>query len=293
MNAMNMIKLSTFVDLAADCSRRDLTINAMAFNESGELVDPLNGYEDLKNKILRHAGSAFVDDPLRIVRLARLAARYSDFSIHPETFAMAKKVVSAGDLNHLSMERFWAETQKAFEDGNIDMFFANLRKFGAFEHVTFFKDLFAETSDELFERANAFWFPRSTKVKFDPQEQFDLFLASVGNANQLKQYRRSYSADIANWVNRAAQAKTSAEFVQVFNKARLSSLPDRVENIQDVIYVLYGPAACGIFCARCNAANKVDAADVMANGFVGKAIADEVTRRRIMNVDFVNKHFCA
>lgn len=97
------------VSLEEDLARRDLTINAMAMTEDGHIIDPFGGQQDLKNKVLRHVGPAFVEDPLRVLRLARFAARFSAFRVAPETEALAKALVAEGELGHLVAERVWQE----------------------------------------------------------------------------------------------------------------------------------------------------------------------------------------
>ena len=105
------------VTLEQDLQRRDLTINAMALDERNELVDPLNGRADLEARILRHIGPAFSEDPVRILRLARFAARFDEFSIAAETLAQARQMVADGEADALVPERVWQEvTRGLMED---------------------------------------------------------------------------------------------------------------------------------------------------------------------------------
>ena len=103
------------VTLEEDLERRDLTINAMAMNEAGEVIDPYGGQTDLANKVLRHVSAHFVEDPLRVLRVARFAARYHHlgFKVAPETLSLMQEIVAADELPHLSIERVWVETEKA------------------------------------------------------------------------------------------------------------------------------------------------------------------------------------
>ena len=95
-----------------DLRRRDLTINAMAMDpDTGEIVDPFGGQEDLKNGVLRHVSEAFAEDPLRVLRVARFKARYG-FEIHHTTFDLMKQLVDSGELDHLTRERIWVEIEK-------------------------------------------------------------------------------------------------------------------------------------------------------------------------------------
>ncbi|MES2204338.1 MAG: multifunctional CCA tRNA nucleotidyl transferase/2'3'-cyclic phosphodiesterase/2'nucleotidase/phosphatase [Pseudomonadota bacterium] len=104
------------VTLEEDLLRRDLTINAIAQNELGKIIDPYHGVEDLKNKILRHVSPAFVEDPVRILRVARFAARFSDFTVAEQTNELMKKMVQDGEVNALVAERVWKEFEKAMSE---------------------------------------------------------------------------------------------------------------------------------------------------------------------------------
>lgn len=101
------------VTLEDDLFRRDLTVNAIAMDGSGKLIDPCGGIADLHARILRHVSNAFTEDPVRILRTARFAARFPDFSIAPETLALMKDMVSSGEVDALVPERVWAETIRA------------------------------------------------------------------------------------------------------------------------------------------------------------------------------------
>lgn len=100
------------VPLAEDLKRRDLTINAMARSADGELIDPLGGANDLRDRVLRHVGPAFEEDPVRILRLARFAARFTDFSVAPQTLALCQTMVRIGEVDSLVPERVWQEVAR-------------------------------------------------------------------------------------------------------------------------------------------------------------------------------------
>ncbi|MBD3648215.1 MAG: multifunctional CCA tRNA nucleotidyl transferase/2'3'-cyclic phosphodiesterase/2'nucleotidase/phosphatase [Pseudomonadales bacterium] len=124
---------STSVTLEEDLQRRDFTINAIARDENGELIDPWNGTADLEARILRHVSPAFEEDPLRVLRAARFMAklRHLDFRLHEETTALLREMVSRGDLDELTPERVWAELEKALETDNPEIFFGILGEVGA------------------------------------------------------------------------------------------------------------------------------------------------------------------
>ena len=104
------------VTLEEDLARRDLTINAIAQDEDGNLIDPFNGQEDIKNKKLRHISDAFSEDPLRVLRVARFYAIFEDFVVVPETVDKIKEIVESGELEHLTPERKWLEIYKSGDE---------------------------------------------------------------------------------------------------------------------------------------------------------------------------------
>ncbi|MGL3043637.1 multifunctional CCA addition/repair protein [Acinetobacter pecorum] len=121
------------VTLEQDLIRRDLTINAMAMDEAGQIYDPYGGQQDLENRILRHVSNAFVEDPLRVLRIARFAARYTSagFVIADETMALMQRLTESGELNALIPERVWKETSRALSERHADVYFEVLRQCGA------------------------------------------------------------------------------------------------------------------------------------------------------------------
>ena len=124
---------SAEITLEQDLIRRDLTINAMAQDLQGNLYDPYHGADDLRQRILRHVSPAFVEDPLRVLRVARFAARYHHlgFTIAPETLQLMQTLTEQGELQHLTAERVWAETEKALNEKNPEIYFETLRQVGA------------------------------------------------------------------------------------------------------------------------------------------------------------------
>ena len=119
------------VRLEDDLARRDLTINAIARAADGTLIDPYRGADDLAAKVLRHVGPAFVEDPVRVLRLARFAARFADFSIAPETMDLLKRMVNEGEVDHLVAERVWQELAKGLMERHPARLFEVLRECGA------------------------------------------------------------------------------------------------------------------------------------------------------------------
>jgi tRNA nucleotidyltransferase (CCA-adding enzyme) len=121
------------ITLEQDLARRDLTINAIAEDERGALTDPFGGVRDIEARVLRHVSPAFVEDPVRVLRVARFAARFAPlgFTVAVETMALMRQMVADGEVDHLVPERVWAETRKALAEPQPSMFLRVLRECGA------------------------------------------------------------------------------------------------------------------------------------------------------------------
>ena len=119
------------VTLEQDLKRRDFTINSIAKDKNGNIIDPFNGQLDIEKKLFRHTSSAFIEDPLRVIRFARFKSynQLCDFELCGETIDCFKKVVNAGELKELSPERVWIETKKALENKHSDRFFDAIIKY--------------------------------------------------------------------------------------------------------------------------------------------------------------------
>lgn len=119
------------VTLEEDLLRRDLTINAMAQDDHGQVIDPYGGRQDLRDKLLRHVSPAFAEDPVRILRVARFAARFADFRIAPETQALMRQMVEHGEVDALVPERVWQELARGLMEQRPSRMFEVLRSCGA------------------------------------------------------------------------------------------------------------------------------------------------------------------
>lgn len=123
------------VTLEEDLKRRDLTVNAIAQSLSGERVDPLNGVQDLHAKILRHVGPAFEEDPVRILRLARFMARFTEFAVAPETLVLCHKMVASGEVDTLVPERVWQELSRGLMSEQPSRMLGLLAEVGAASRI--------------------------------------------------------------------------------------------------------------------------------------------------------------
>ena len=125
------------VTLEEDLSRRDLTVNAIARADNGKLIDPYGGQTDLEQRVLRHVSPAFVEDPLRVLRVARFLARYQHlgFSIDPTTLALMRNIAESGELQLLPTERVWSELARALNERSPAAFFTSLRECTALDII--------------------------------------------------------------------------------------------------------------------------------------------------------------
>jgi len=123
------------VTLEQDLARRDLTINAIAQDPDGTLIDPFGGQRDLQHRVLRHVSEAFAEDPVRLLRVARFAARFPDFSIAPETEVMLRRLVDEGEVDALVAERVWQELSRGLMEARPSRLFEVLRGCGALQRL--------------------------------------------------------------------------------------------------------------------------------------------------------------
>ena len=130
-----VVHASPEVTLEQDLARRDLTINAIAKADDGRLIDPFNGLADIQSKTLRHVSDAFAEDPVRILRVARFAARFTEFKLAPETMTLMRQMVQAGEVDALVAERVWQELAKGLSETKPSRMFEVLRECGALQKI--------------------------------------------------------------------------------------------------------------------------------------------------------------
>jgi tRNA nucleotidyltransferase (CCA-adding enzyme) len=129
------VHASIDVTLEEDLARRDLTINAIAKSDVGQLIDPFHGLADIQSKTLRHVSAAFAEDPVRILRAARLSARFYDFTVAPETNRLMQEMVTAGEVDALVAERVWQELAKGLMERKPSRMFNVMRECGALKKI--------------------------------------------------------------------------------------------------------------------------------------------------------------
>jgi tRNA nucleotidyltransferase (CCA-adding enzyme) len=187
------------VTLEQDLARRDLTVNAIARAADGSLIDPFGGRADLRARVFRHVSDAFAEDPVRILRLARFAARFTEFSVAPETEALMRAMVQAGEVDALVPERVWQELARGLMESKPSRMFQVLHDCGALAHILpAFDKAWAgsySVADEMpaapvriaaiVDRAARADFPLSVRFaslglgQFDKDEQYDASTAIV------------------------------------------------------------------------------------------------------------------
>jgi tRNA nucleotidyltransferase (CCA-adding enzyme) len=130
-----VVHASPEVSLEEDLQRRDLTINAMALDDRGRLIDPYGGRADLDARVFRHVSDAFAEDPVRILRVARFSARFPDFRIAPETLTLMQAMVASGEVDALVPERVWQEISRGLMEAMPSRMFLALRECGALSRL--------------------------------------------------------------------------------------------------------------------------------------------------------------
>ncbi|MCK4710222.1 MAG: multifunctional CCA addition/repair protein [Gammaproteobacteria bacterium] len=180
------------ITIEQDLSRRDLTINAIAEDTDGNIIDPFNGQQDIKDRILRHVSEAFVEDPVRVLRIARFAARFAHlgFRIAKETRQLIQQIGESGELDALVPERVWTEMNKALAEDDPQVFFTSLRE------CKVLKILFPEIDNMFGVPQTAKYHPeidtgihvmmvlkKSAELNFDNDIRFSALTHDLGKAN--------------------------------------------------------------------------------------------------------------
>ena len=169
------------VTLEEDLNRRDLTINAIAEDNKGQIIDPFNGQQDLSNRVLRHVSDAFVEDPLRVLRISRFKAKLHDlnFEIAPETKKLLEEIVESGELKTLVPERIWQETYKALCEPRFDQYFQILIDLRALNQV------FPEITHMNSDFSQSHIIQAAIKREVSPKIKFcSIFLVMLENKHQ-------------------------------------------------------------------------------------------------------------
>ena len=288
------------VTLEEDLRRRDLTINAMAEAPDGQLIDPYGGERDLREGILRHVSPAFAEDPVRILRVARFAARLArwGFRVAHGTHRLMKQMVENGEVDHLVPERVWAETVKALGEPNPERYFEVLAACGALAHV--FPELapfFPEPGNSHGEGEPQRPAPlaalvRAAELTPDPRQRFAALAATLppeaverlGERLRLPNDYRRLALLAARHCKRIRQADRMApgEILELLEGLDAFRRPETLDDLLPVC----AAAAPGEADTRGHlqkalaAARAVNARELAAAGLKGAALGEELRRRR-------------
>ncbi|SIQ02079.1 hypothetical protein [Marinobacterium stanieri] len=283
------------VTLEQDLLRRDLTINAIAEDLNGELHDPCGGQADLEARLLRHVSPAFVEDPLRVLRVARFYARFAHlgFTLAPETETLLREISAGDELEHLTPERVWQECERALSTQSPACFFNLLQHIGALDKLM-----------PGAERYNATRFQMLTEAaNFDSEQCFALFAFSLTESQPLDNALESIRALCRHWriPNRfrdlALQSRTGldelARMEEITAEQRLALLkcfslvrqPERLNRLLPLIERLYPNVDIDRLAQQTQALLQsiaaIDNRALQAEGFSGKALGEAIQQRQL------------
>ncbi len=266
------------VSLRDDLQRRDLTINAMALDEHGQLFDPFNGLADLRAGILRQVSPAFVEDPVRILRIARFAARFG-FRIADDTLTMMIDMVKNGEVDALVAERVWQETERALQEKQVVMFFDVLKTSGALERI--FPNL----------KPNRIYLQQARQLTSDTQVLFAVLMSKLSQ-KEIESLCQRYCVpnqyrDLA--IMHACYHQYCHRITQLSPETVLNTLhnldafrrPKRFKQFLLACEATHDSKAPQHFHHVFELAQKVDVTTLLADGFKGMAISEELRRRRL------------
>lgn len=277
------------VSLEEDLQRRDLTINAIAEDSDGQIIDPYGGQQDLHNKVLRHVSAAFTEDPVRVLRVARFHARYAHlgFSVAEETLNLMSEISRSGELQFLPAERVWKELERALTELSPQVFFSTLQQAGALAIlIPEFCDLSQAILDTL---------ATAAKKKCSSQICFALLFATLDDTttNRICQSLRAPKdyCQLALLVSRFASqyrnADTSAEqLLTLLQQLDAFRRPERFNQYLQCCALLFASTDYQQQLQRAlRSCNDIDAGTIAASGLQGKAIANQLYQQRLKAIN--------
>ena len=290
------------ISLEEDLLRRDLTINAMAEDQHGNIIDPYGGQEDLKNRWLRHISPAFQEDPLRILRVARFAARLAPFGfqVAEETLELMSNMVKSGEASHLVPERVWQETSRALMEATPAVYFQILESCGALQAVMpeFRSLIHSQTLLHLNLAAQA---DRNALIRFGclfspllPQPEAELVnsIRTVQGASSRMRLPSEY-ADMARLVTEHAQNVTSVihtnnaeSLMTLFEATDALRRPERFISL--IIILSYSFETVKVkkdqIIELLDNCLSIKAKDVMTKNIKGKAVGEALRKKRLQKI---------
>lgn len=284
------------VTLEQDLLRRDLTINAMAETEDGELVDPFNGHTDLHSRILRHVSPAFAEDPLRILRTARFAARFEPlgFRVSEETLALMRDMVQQGELDHLVPERVWQEVQRALNEQAPWVFWEVLEQVGALPSL--FPELASpETLPPAIRALNCIHNRDGTTAQRFATMLFPLQEAqAINRAGAMKAPNecRDLAGLVCRFHQRLRQPDTgnmaAEDWLSLLEGADVWRRPERFDALLEVLYCTLGDDRSQLLKqlrAMADSTRSISPRELMAQGFEGRELGQAIHRERLARIN--------
>jgi tRNA nucleotidyltransferase (CCA-adding enzyme) len=280
------------VTLEEDLLRRDLTINAMAQDDDGTVIDPYGGRRDLDAKILRHVSPAFAEDPLRILRTARFAARYfhQGFRIAPETTALMRTMVENGEVDALVPERVWKELQRALDERSPEQFFLTLQNCGAL----------ARLMPELAAVSASTWqaLQRAAQEQTADTIRFGVLARELDRRQTLSLCERLKAPNafremamlIAERMTDLLRAASAADALQLLDSTDTWRRPERFAQWLEACALLDAPTAqLQRMRDAFAAASRITAQHYLPQGITGKALGAAIDQGRLQAIEAIWK----
>ncbi len=289
------------VSLEQDLQRRDLTINAMAEDERGQVIDPFGGQRDLAERRLRHVSPAFAEDPLRVLRVARFAARFSHlgFQVAAETLRLMAQIADSGELQHLTRERVWSELERALQERSPGVFFELLRQCRALAVLLPEIDQLLASADgpaalAALQRSTAYPTLAATRLAIlclfidGGRERLEPMLVRLKAPNDTRALCLLVSAQARTLL--AVETLNPEQQLTLYENLDLQRRPERLPQLllacRAVAAVEPGAelAAEQQLQQLCRAVETIEPRQLTAEGFKGKALGNELRRRRLLAI---------
>lgn len=289
-----VVHASPEVTLEEDLARRDLTINAMAEDPEGHLVDPFQGAQDLDARVLRHVSEAFVEDPLRVLRTARFWARYRDlgFVIADDTKCLMRRLCDSGEIGHLVAERVWQETVKALAEPRPIAYFRALQECGAL--AVWMPELNADAALDLGEKAMArlpaggepaqWRWARLLEALED--EARDALCERLRVPNAWRDLARQVARTRAFRQKHDDAGLEGADVLAWFDAIDAWRRSERIAPLQRYL-ALEAPELAKLVKAAWEVASEIEPRTLLEEGYRGKALGEALAQRRLASIEDV------
>lgn len=276
------------VTVEQDLSRRDLTINAIAEDEQGQLVDPYHGVTDINNKVLRHVSPAFAEDPVRILRVARFAARFAHlgFVIAEETLQLMRKMVEAKEVDALVSERVWKETHKALQEKTPARYFQVLQECAALPILfAAINCHYQRVLEQLVLASNANTSPlirfAAMLLPLDIDE-----IKTLCQHNAVPNEYKNLALLLRNHLTTIKTADSAEAILQLLNQLDVFRRPERLSLFIDVMTAVGEQAeSVDLLAAAYAAAKMVSVESLIAKGYAGKQLGEKIQQQRLQCVE--------